>query len=341
MSWGRVIHNICIFGAGANGNENGEDDKNSEAVKTPPSVPGCGCGKCSIHQLCTGGCPKPDHTSRVNIWNEECANSQVVLWRKIHADLQHETKEMMGEFASLVSYTCTSIKQRANLHEVALFLNQLESLAQVTKSAPSLLEEVMDDIWKAETMEMLFRLLTKFWSWYNHFLLEKIIDRFGDNEDQERLKKFREKFTIYSKNRLVDLSSAGDSLKLGVGGGKGQVPLLLKIDKEWDAIPVSQLADIQQNVASILKVESHLLYLASVRQGCIVMTFLVPASLVGWAFPLSPSQKELLASAKVKRLKCGSYYHRFSLAGNLSQVVSSQCYFVIGTILQACEHEHC
>ena len=45
---------------------------------------------------------------------------------------------------------------------------------------------------------------------------------------------------------------AGDSLKLGVGGGKGQVPLLLKIDKEWDAIPVSQLADIQRDVASIL-----------------------------------------------------------------------------------------
>lgn len=62
-----------------------------------------------------------------------------------------------------------------------------------------------------------------------------------------------------------------------------------------DAIPVSQLADIKQKVADILKVESHLLYLASVRQSCIVMTFLVSASLVGWAFPLSPSQKESLA----------------------------------------------
>jgi len=260
----------------------------------------------------------------VNIWNEECANSQVVLQRKKHADLQHETKEIMGEFASLVSYTCTSIKRRANLHEVALFLNQLESLPPVTKpkskSTPSLLEEVMEEIWKAETMEMLFQLLTKFWSWYNHFLLEKIIDRFGDSEDQERLKKFREQFTIYSKNRLVDLSSAGDSLKLGVGGGKGQVPLLLKVDKEWDAIPVSQLADIKRKVAQILEVESHLLYLASVRQGCIVMTFLVSASLVGCAFPLSPSQKEKLASAKVKRLKCGSYYHRFTLEGDQSQV---------------------
>jgi len=169
-------------------------------------------------------------------------------------------------------------------------------------------------------LEMLFRLLTKFLLWYNHFLLEKIIDRFGDSEDQERLKIFREKFTIYSKNCLVDLSSAGDSLKLGVGGGKGQVQLLLKVDKEWDAIPVSQLADIQRDAASILKVESHLLYLACVRQGYIVMTFLISASLVGWAFPLSPSQKELLASAKVKRLKCSSYYHRFTLEGDQYQV---------------------
>ena len=257
----------------------------------------------------------------------------MVLQQKRHADLQHETKEIMSEFASLVSYTCTSIKQRVNLHEVALFLNQLESLAHVTKSTPSLLEEVMDDIWKAETMEMLFRLLTKFWSWYNHFLLEKIIDRFGDSEDQERLKKFRENFTIYSKNRLVDLSSAGDSLKLGVGGGKGQVPLLLKIDKEWDAIPVSQLADIQRDIASILKVESHLLFLASVRQGCIVMTFLVSASLVGCAFPLSLSQKESLAFAKVKWLKCGSY--SFTLEGDQSQVniyqVSPPIKFISGT----------
>ena len=301
------------------GNETMEVEK-SLAEFTPSSVPGCGCGMCSIHKLCTSGCPKPDHSNRVSVWNEENANSQVVLQRKLHANLQHETKELMVEFADLVSYTCASIKRRVSLPEVALFLNQLESLYQVTKCTPSLLADVMDEIWKAETMEMLFRLLTKFWSWYNHFLLEKIIGRFGDSEDQERLKKFTEKFTIYSKHRLVDVSAAGDCLKLGDGRGKGQVPLLLKIDVEWDAIPVSQLADIQRNIASILGVESHLLYLASVRHGCILMTFLVPASLAGSAFPLSPSQKILFASAKVKRLRCGGYYDTLPLEGSHSQV---------------------
>ena len=76
--------------------DNDESDETMEVENslpkfTPSSVSGCGCGKCSI--LCTSGCPKPDHSNRVSVWNEETALSQVVLHRKLHANIQHETND--------------------------------------------------------------------------------------------------------------------------------------------------------------------------------------------------------------------------------------------------------
>lgn len=286
-------------------------DSSPASLSEVMTSPGCGCGKCSIHRICTEGCPKPNHSVQLPILTSLTMKMASVEQFRLECQREMETKDINGIFAGLVLNTCESMNGKTTVVKVTVWLKQLEGCYNAVKNqSSSLLADRMDAILNAECMEMLFVILSEFWSWYNYSLLEKIIHQFGDQDDQRRLQQYKREFAQFSKLRIHEFSH--NHVTFGVGGGKGRVEMLLKVDKNWEEIHINQLSAIQQSVSSILGARYHALYLASVSRGCILLKFMVPASTMNVIFPLSSMQKKLLEDAKVMMLKCGRYKYRFS-----------------------------
>ena len=156
-------------------------------------------------------------------------------------------------------------------------------------------------------MEQLFSILSAYWSWYNSHLLENLITQFGDREDQERLKNYRKERSDFLIMRLSTLQS---HFKFGTGFGKDWKewkPLLLKVDESWEEISLGQIRALHHNIAEILGVSPQVLYLSSVRKGCICLNFIVPSIVPDYLFPLSVSQEKALLVTNALRLECGEY----------------------------------
>ena len=238
-------------------------DSESKDISSFPATPvGCGCRKCYLYTLCSKGCSKPSGGTPLPIWNgTECkypANS----WQySYESKLIDHTKQMWFKFASLVNHTVDSLK-RVSLNRIALWIKHLEAIKPVTKAMP-LLGERMEEISKAENVEQLFWILSDYWSWYNKDLLEKLVKEFGDREDQDRLREYNKEYTAFLKKRLP---KSHDHFSFGPGHGKGQKPLLIKVDEIWEAISLGQIRGLHHNIAEILGVPPHVLYLSSVSK---------------------------------------------------------------------------
>ena len=83
--------------------------------------------------------------------------------------------------------------------------------------------------------------------------------------------------------------------------------MVIKIDKEWRTIKVKQLKEVTSNLARILNIHRHSLYLRSVENGCVQLTFIVSNFLAAAIFPLSPEQEAELLEMGVILLYCGDY----------------------------------
>ena len=192
-----------------------------------------------------------------------------------------------------------------SLDRIVLWLKQLEAYKPLKKALPINLNDRMGEVHKAEDMVQLFDILSDYWSWYNHHLLENLILQFGSPEDKRRLREYSKGFISFLEKRRLPKSQ--DKFSFGTGRGKGRKPLLIKVDENWDTVCLRQIRELHHNIAEILKVPPHVLYLASVSKGCICLHFVVPESMDEQTFPLCESQKKALQEASVFRLECGEY----------------------------------
>ena len=293
----------------------------------------CGCKQCTLHKFCDVGCPNPDKYAVVPVLSENTSADASLHQFHLEAQRQHETKQIMTAFASLVNQTRKSIKKKVPVNEFVLWLKQLEAFKKVSlhsESAPCLLAQQMNEISQAGSIEQVFLILSDYWSWYNHYLVEEIIIEYGDEEDQRRLDGFKEKFSTFAHNRIVEFSRHPMTFGAAVGDRKTRIPLLFKVDRNWDTVHINQLSEIHRNLASIFEVNPHTLYLASIRKGCILMKFLIPSSVAQAVFPLSASRKDALAATDITLVKCGSHCHIFlphsrPQVGNMLQCTTSLC----------------
>ena len=283
---------------------NSSDDPQNSSEEQPntsntPTTPvGCMCGNCGLYTLCTRGCTDSGGTLKLatGIWN---GTSPADGWDE--NALEYCTKRISDAFARLVIHTLDSFaKKKVSMNRILVWLKHLELYKPLEKHLP-LLGKRMKTIRKAEDMEQLFDILSDYWSWYNYHLLEELIHVFGDEDE---LNKYIGEFTTFLTKRLVP---SQDSFSFGTGCGKGQKPMLVKVDKDWEGIHLEQIWEFHHNIATILNLPPDVLYLSSVSKGCICLKFLIPDSISGYVIPLCKLQKKALAAAGVFMLKCGKY----------------------------------
>ena len=267
-------------------------DELSDNSDEPITPVNCTCGNCHLYTLCTRGCyPGVGSDVSLPVWSGTGRNFQADDWDEW--ELANDTRKIEHAFAGLVVDTSKSFAQKVKVDEVVLWLRQLEVIKPLTNTSMSLSETM-----EVNDMDQLFTNISKYWSWYNYDLLENLIKRVGDKEDETKLKKYLDKFTSFLKQRLP---KSQDSFSFGTRCRRGQKQLLIKVDEYWE-IPLAQIRELHHKIAEILQVSPHVLYFSSVSKGCICLEFLVPEAM---AIPLRESQEEALVAIGVFRLECG------------------------------------
>ena len=107
-------------------------------------------------------------------------------------------------------------------------------------------------------------------------MMKILINRFGDDHDKKQLDDYEKKFKKFALKRLP---KGNKHIEVGSGARRGGTQLIIKIDKEWNGVNFDDLKKIRGNFASILGVHRRELYLADVREGCIMMMFMISEEL--------------------------------------------------------------
>ena len=213
---------------------------------------------------------------------------------------------MRLQFAELVSDTCDSLKERnVAIADLVLFLQNV---------SPLTLKPKIDEMSKATSLAQVLTIVTGHTcSWFDYEMMAVLINRFGDKSDKKRLKQYETNFKKFAEQTLP---SGNKHIKVGSGGRSRGKQLVVKIDKEWEKATFSDLNKIRGNLASILGVRRTDLYLADIREGCIMMTFMIAEELARKLFPakdcLTPFQIMSLKDEGVKYLRCVKLTWRFT-----------------------------
>ena len=167
---------------------------------------------------------------------------------------------------------------------------------------------------EAKSMEQVFKIVVdQACSWFNYKVIVSIIEEFGESSDKDRAQMYKEEFKKYAELRLP---KGKKHIEIGSGAKVGTKQLVVKIDKEWAEVNFNELDTLRGSFASILGVRRRDLYLADVREGCIMMTFMIREELANKLFPtkscLTAEQIHSFKNESVISVRCGKLTWRAS-----------------------------
>ena len=197
--------------------------------------------------------------------------------------LEQDTLKLIKlDFSVILTALCQSLK-RHNINAQSL-LGHLRSIEAIGPNFEPLyignsqpLKAVSEQ--NFETMEDLLAALAPYCSWFNHLLIENIMETFceGDKALERKWMKFKEKLKVYCERRVIDCpeDQYGEDNKL-----PSRDTWVMKVDYNWRSIKINQLYRIHDSAARILKIRPFNLYLRTVENGCVKMLFYVPDHVV-------------------------------------------------------------
>ena len=234
------------------------------------------------------------------------------IFDKSEADLGRETRSMRRKFASLINKVINSIKKASvEVKALATYLQQIElieaSLVTAKHSCLFFTTKIIESIENSD-IDNVFRELKDYYSWFNYDLIGGIIDAFCDKDDDLKmeLSDYKENMKQYCENRLCQFP---DSLN-GFGEHRdNNKPYIFKIDKEWSLMRLSELDAIKSIICDVLKLKRVALFLRSVENGCVEVTFGVPEPVADIVFPPSRDQVDTFKKHGIQycdsKLHCG------------------------------------
>ena len=199
------------------------------------------------------------------------------------------TKKLTLDFTSLFTSVRLSLeKLQVTPESVLSHLKSIEAIAPdiecVYVSKAEKFEKTLSKTVKS--LEDLFPAIAPYCSWFNHLLVENIIETFCEDDDNllQKWEKFKEKRAEYCKSRVYPCQPGKSDQHADT------TPVVMKIDSKWKTVKFSQLEVIRDTVAQILEIKPHNLHLQAVKNGCIELTFSIPSFIAIRCLPPSAEQ---------------------------------------------------
>ena len=239
----------------------------------------------------------------------EVRQSRVLFHRSTDAEL--ETQKISHTFGTLVSKVQQSLEKQGVT--VDSFIDHLKSIRGVENvlmySQRSLVHSTMEQIQVQKSIAEIFPLISGYLSWFNHLPIEKMVDRFCDQDEDVRTT-YRA-FKLQFEDFCVQMVTECHKHSFGFERKKDAAKIIVKFDLMASVAKVNELVAIRNIVALYLKVKKQSLYVSSAE--CNLTTqvvFLAPLFVAEAAFPLTTEQEKSLAQCGVLQIECSSY--RFS-----------------------------
>ena len=279
----------------------------SDSNSPPPSekLPfGCGCGKCTFFSFIEGGCPTPVPSASsfpyLNLSGLTHEQQQELRGR-----LRSESQKIMIRFQELVSATIKSLQRRCvPLDEVVSHVMALGAFDPVFKE-PQLpvFRLCFQELKAADTIPKVFMILNDYFSFFNYHIIEHIIKTLGSKKDKARLRRYKEDFNQYAKQRVFECLP-----EFGLVSDVDNADIFVKLDSQYDNYTVAQIEGFRHKLSEILRITCQgVLRLCRVEKGCFQLMFQVPSFVQYEVFPLSKEQEQSLSALHVIWLRCGEY----------------------------------
>ena len=157
---------------------------------------------------------------------------------------------------------------------------------------------------RSPTIDDVFHLMAPYCSWFNHLLIESIVEVFFEEDKSHlihrKLQDFKQKFNDYCHTRHFPLEYFGSDEV------HGTTPIVFKIDHHWEIIQVGQLINVRTALAAALKIRQANILLRTVRNGCLELTVAMPTHL---AQEFSPLPERTIAPLKECKTVKFTYEH--------------------------------
>ena len=228
---------------------------------------------------------------------------------KLQCKLLKDTKVLTFKFSDVIHHTIISLNANPNI-SVKILSSRLASLDayKPIRAQKPLLRDDLEKIGSCKTIDEVFFILRKYYSFFNYGIVQKIITWFGTPADVERLQEYTTKFNQFCERRIFECPP-------DIFGHlhEGKNVLVIKTEASWDPREETQEKTLEQvlelkiSFAEILGVEPETLYLCRIDKGCMQLLFRVPSFIEEDVFPLSVEQESSLVSVGLAKLTCGEY----------------------------------
>ncbi len=244
---------------------------------------------------------------------------------KIHPDVRMDLKfildenldEIITKFASYVYCLRTSIEAKGVTPED--LCSYLLSLSAFNNSYEGEMLTLMSDrkleLKKKNSITEIFDFLTtECTSFLNYDIFQKILENYNNiGKDQERLKYHDHLKAYIEKHKITEFVKINPLLKSKNGSKK----FTLKFDIK-NTCKLAKIFELKQFIAKILKLHPSALELVDIEDGCVVVTFLIPASVADAIFTpdtvFTSQQADELRESSVLWLKCNGHTFDFTEA---------------------------
>ncbi len=164
------------------------------------------------------------------------------------------------------------------------------------------------EIKKANSINDIFQVLTTdCCSFINVGIFQSIINKYKINTDSDEDLRYSEHLKSYLKSHKIS-EFIMINPKLQRLPESSEELMILKFNI---ALPskITKVLDLKCAIAKILGIRSHALRLIGIEDGCVVATFLIPATVAKYVFAsgLTAEQEAEIRALSVLWLKCGDY----------------------------------
>ena len=163
-----------------------------------------------------------------------------------------------------------------------------------------------------ESLEDIFILLSHSWSFLDCDILTSIVDAYGTEEDNRRMKEYTEKQEEFCNRRVLELPLSSTS-KMGTQDPKDK-EMVLKLDLSNPKL--SDLKTTKKTICKILGINDPTsVSLIDVKRGCIEVRYFIPKLVSEAVFskPLTREQCNAFRAASVLSLSCGHFKVTFQV----------------------------
>ena len=260
----------------------------------------CCCGNCNIDDFLARGCPTSGGDLRkfpfLDLKHLSGQEKRMLIVR-----LVVDAGKVKDEFASVVRETRRALQKCVSVDDLQVYVCTLElSRFHANLANVHMLESFESKLCSCSTVSQVFLTLNRVWSWFNHYLLGKLISEFKavGNDIMQKYKQYLAKFLHpYLQKSIFEVpcDTFGperlDSFEM----------LVLKVDESSvESVKAETLSEVLIYTSSVLRIERETLILQSFHKGCFRATFLIATVAVDEVFPLSAACVTALSHFKPK-----------------------------------------